>query len=412
VETEAAETEAAETEAAETEVTETLSTSAEETGSADGSVLYTPGTYTASAEGISSTITVNVTFDETGMYRIDYDLSGETAGLGADIGPEITSRILEAQSVDVDGVSGATVTSDAVKQAVEDCIAQALIVNAEDDAETEEETEAAETDAAETEAESEASEEETTAGNVETEEEAETDLADGSALYLAGTYTATAEGYSTEVTVAMTFDENNIVEMDADVSGETSTWALIDDDVVAQVLEAQSVDVDGISGATVTTDAILEAAEDCIAQAMIEEDDSDSASTIIGGADTPTEIYLTDNSSDAADAEDGAETEESDAEEESGAAAYIPGTYTATAEGISSTITVSVTFDETRIYRIDYDLSGETAGLGADIGPEITAQILEAQSVDVDGVSGATVTSDAVKQAVEDCIKQAQGSQE
>lgn len=71
----------------------------------------------------------------------------------------------------------------------------------------------------------------------------------------------------------------------------------------------------------------------------------------------------------------------------SAAAKYTPGTYTATAKGMSD-ITMTATFSETAITDI---------------------QLLEAQNSTIDGVSGATITSDAVKQCMNDCITQAMG---
>lgn len=93
-------------------------------GAASG-LTFTPGTYTATARGIASDVTVTCTFDETMMTEIEIDVSGETAGIGADIGNEMREKILTAQSCNVDSVSGATITSDAVKAAVADCMSQA-----------------------------------------------------------------------------------------------------------------------------------------------------------------------------------------------------------------------------------------------------------------------------------------------
>ena len=95
---------------------------------------------------------------------------------------------------------------------------------------------------------------------------------------------------------------------------------------------------------------------------------------------------------------------------EAPAAIYTPGTYTAVAAGISSDVTVTMTFDETSIIDMTVDVSGETAGIGTVIGDDICAQILSAQSAEVDGVAGATVTSTAVKEAAANCIAQAKGT--
>ncbi|MCD8347658.1 MAG: FAD-binding protein [Lachnospiraceae bacterium] len=91
------------------------------------------------------------------------------------------------------------------------------------------------------------------------------------------------------------------------------------------------------------------------------------------------------------------------------ALSYTPGTYSAVAKGIGSVVTVTMTFDETSITDVQIDVSGETAGIGADIGDEMVQAILSSQSCDVDAVSGATVTSEAVKQAAANCISQASG---
>ena len=87
--------------------------------------IYTPGTYSASAKGIGSDVTVSMTFDANSITDVVIDVSGETKGIGADIGEEMQDAILAAQSADVDAVSGATVTSDAIRQAAAACIEQA-----------------------------------------------------------------------------------------------------------------------------------------------------------------------------------------------------------------------------------------------------------------------------------------------
>lgn len=93
--------------------------------SSTAGLSYTPGTYTAKAAGISSDVTVTATFDATSITDLTIDVSGETKGIGADIADTMVERILAAQDCSVDGVSGATVTSNAVKTALADCMSQA-----------------------------------------------------------------------------------------------------------------------------------------------------------------------------------------------------------------------------------------------------------------------------------------------
>ena len=85
---------------------------------------YTPGTYHAEAQGIG-TVKMDMTFSGDAITDIVIDASGETPELGGAAAPQLQEAILEAQSANVDAVSGATLTSEAVKDAAENCIAQA-----------------------------------------------------------------------------------------------------------------------------------------------------------------------------------------------------------------------------------------------------------------------------------------------
>ena len=87
---------------------------------------------------------------------------------------------------------------------------------------------------------------------------------------------------------------------------------------------------------------------------------------------------------------------------------YTPGTYTATAKGMSE-ITATVTFDANTITKVELDLSGETESIGVAAKDKLIEQIMNAQTSQIDGVTGATVTSKAVQNAVADCIQQASG---
>ena len=87
--------------------------------------IYTPGTYSASAAGFESEVTVKMTFDLNAIIDVAIDVSGETPEVGGAIGETMAKRFLAAQSAEIDAVSGATATSAAVKTAAKACIAQA-----------------------------------------------------------------------------------------------------------------------------------------------------------------------------------------------------------------------------------------------------------------------------------------------
>ena len=94
----------------------------------------------------------------------------------------------------------------------------------------------------------------------------------------------------------------------------------------------------------------------------------------------------------------------------SGAAGtYIPGTYEGTAEGISSTVKVTMTFSDSAVTDVVVDTSGETASFGAAAADQLREQLMAAGSAEIDGVSGSTITSDAVMKAAKSCYAQAKG---
>ena len=88
--------------------------------------LYTPGTYTASAQGCLSEVGVTVTITGGKVTNVVIDASGETPELGGKAAETLSASLLAAGStVGVDAVSGSTMTSDAVFAAINDCLAQA-----------------------------------------------------------------------------------------------------------------------------------------------------------------------------------------------------------------------------------------------------------------------------------------------
>ena len=460
-------------------------------------------TYTASAAGIESDVSVTVTVDKSGTIKdVSVDVSGETPGVGADIGDESTQQILDAQSADIDGIAGATITSNAVKTALADALSQAGIDSGL------ESTTPAQGNAAETAgAESTTEAAESTTEAAAAEGTAETAAA-AAGSYTPGTYTASAKGMDGDVPVTITIgDDGTITGVQVDVSGETAgIGAEIGDEVTKQILDAQSAEIDGVAGATVTSTAVKTAVADALAQASgataksateaaATESATEAAATsqteaaaaesaTEAAAVSQTEAAAAESATEAAAAsqteaaaaesttKSAAETEtaatkpaaETEAQTETApiysygkftgtsgdasvtvtvkdgklvsieglpedtskvtadvkAAAraalekagmdtvlYIPGTYTASAKGMDSDVTVTVTVDENKITDADIDVSGETQGIGATIGDTVRLQILSAQSDDIEGVSGATVSSAAVKKALADALDQA-----
>lgn len=90
-----------------------------ETGSA---AIFNPGTYEGTGKGYGGDIKVSVTVDETSITDIEVVEQTETEGVGGAALPTLVDKVLSAQSVNIDGVSGATYTSDGFLTAVREAI--------------------------------------------------------------------------------------------------------------------------------------------------------------------------------------------------------------------------------------------------------------------------------------------------
>lgn len=189
-------------------------------GYAEGAT-YVPGTYSASSAGFHSDVTVTITVDETSITDVTLDVSGETEGIGAAAGDALASQILEAQSAEIDGVSGATVTSSAAKVALTSCLAEAAGASGE-----------------------------------------KTPVADG-------TYSGTASsfGFLGQMTCDVTFKDGAIdsIEVVEESDSATGEWfASAEELLIPRILDSQSLAVDAITGATTSSNAI----KSCVAAAI------------------------------------------------------------------------------------------------------------------------------------------------
>ena len=190
-----------------------------------------------------------------------------------------------------------------------------------------------------------------------------------SGIYTAGTYTGEAVGYGGTVSVTITTDANNIT--DVKITGDQETPAVGGaalETLAGQIKEIQSAEIDGVSGATLTSNAAREGAAKAIAAARGERME---------------------------------------------AAALTPGTYTATKEGYQKEhVTVSVTVDANSITDVQIvEVTDHPSTITDAPCRQIPAAILVNQTYNVDGVTGATFTSNAIRNAVRDCLEQAGGSE-
>lgn len=178
-----------------------------------------------------------------------------------------------------------------------------------------------------------------------------------SGKYTAGTYTGEGTGFGGTVKVTITTDSDKITEVAAEGASETEA---IGGDALStlaeQALEAQSAEIDGVSGATVTSNGFKEALAAAIALAEGQGNDAELA--------------------------------------------FTAGTYNGKAAGYLGDVELAVTFSDTAVTGIEIVAEGETAHVGTSAYEILFADIVAANGTGVDSLSGATFTSRAIKEAV------------
>ena len=192
-------------------------------------------------------------------------------------------------------------------------------------------------------------------------------FADGA--YLAGEYVGEAMGFGGMVKVCLTVSDTEITDVAIEANDETPAIggnAL--SELKEQILAAGSAEIDGVSGATMTSNGVKEAAANALALARGEE---------------------------------------------KAAAALTDGTYTATRESYQKEhVTVSVVIADGKIADVVIDEITDNPSTVTDAPcAQIPAAIVANQTYNVDIVTGATFTSNSIKNAVRDCLDQAGGSE-
>ena len=189
---------------------------------ADVEGAYLPGTYTASANGYGGPVELTLTVgDSGGITAVSIVGESETPEVGGAAIPELETQILDAQGPEIDGVSSASFTTGAVREALAAVLAQA---------------------------------------SGEASEEEAAPQAENDDLFVPGTYTAASKGFGGDVEVTVTVSENAIDDIAITGDHETENIGSFAVSMLGdRILAAQSPNIDALTGATVTSNAILRA---------------------------------------------------------------------------------------------------------------------------------------------------------
>ena len=202
--------------------------------------------------------------------------------------------------------------------------------------------------------------------------------------YKDGTYQGSGTGFGGTITVQVTVSGGKITAVDIlSASGETGSYFASAQSVVGKVLSSQSPNVDAVSGATYSSNGIIQAVQNALSQAG----NSDSATPIPTPTPKPAKKPKKDTS-----------------------VSYKDGVYEGQAEGFDGTVTVKVTIKNGKIKKIS-NTNTDTPEFFNKAWKTIKSNVISRQSTsEIDTVSGATFSSNGILGALSQALSKADQS--
>lgn len=294
-------------------------------------------------------------------------------------------KIIKKQSTNVDTISGATYSSNGIIEAVRDALNKAKITKE-------------------------------TSSTKETTKPAET-IPQGKFPYKNGAYFGTAEGFKSDITVAVVIKNKTMTDIIITDEDETPSYFNRAQAVIDSILKKQKVDVDIVSGATFSSNGIINAVKEALKEAkkVTEGKTEEPETTTTKEPETTTTQAPTEQEPTSGGLEESESTTEKNT-------VYKDGTYSGNArcaddEDFDYTVSLKVTIRDDKITAItDLTTIGSTsddafyikrATVSTTSRKSIFDRILESNSANVDKVSGATYTSNAIMQAVKSALTSA-----
>ena len=204
--------------------------------------------------------------------------------------------------------------------------------------------------------------------------------------YKDGTYQGSGTGFGGTITVQVTVSDGKITAVDIlSASGETGSYFASAQGVVSKVLSSQSPNVDAVSGATYSSNGIIQAVQNALSQAG----NSDSATP--AATPTPTPKPAKKPKKDTS-------------------VSYKDGVYEGQAEGFDGIVTVKVTIKNGKIKKIS-NTNTDTPEFFNKAWKTIKSNVISRQSTsEIDTVSGATFSSNGILGALSQALSKADQS--
>ena len=221
-------------------------------------------------------------------------------------------------------------------------------------------------------------------------------------IYADGTYKGSGEGFRGDIDVIVTVENGVITDITVDsYKDDKEFFQKAKSSVISGIIKSQSTDVDAVSGAKFSSNGIIEAVKNALGEeisAVTEQVTEQSkkpkkqsettTEAFESTTETTTESVTSDNNNTAADT----------------AGQFADGVYTGTGNGFRGATNVTVTVENSEITDITVNSYSDDEQFFSRAESGVISSIIKSQSTDVDAVSGATFSSNGIKEAVADAL--------
>ncbi len=330
---------------------------------AEGEFDLEDGVYYGTGTGFGGEITVAVTIKDHTIVSIEIISADNEDEAFLNRALAVIDSIINAQSTDVDTVSGATYSSRGIINAVINALSGEVI-----------ETETASSEAA-------------AAGSTTVE------AVEDAAAYADGTYYGSGTGFRGTITVKVVISGGVIKSISVVSSSDDAAYFNRAVNLLSTIVSTQSTNVDTVSGATYSSVGLINAVRNALSKASISESAEEEEELVVAVVES--------TSFETPVVEEGT----------SGSYPYPDGTYYGTAEGYNDDITVAVVLEDGSIVSVEI-VSADDDDPYFSNACALTTSIVTAQSADIDIVSGATYSSKGILNAVKAALEAAKAAAE
>lgn len=226
--------------------------------------------------------------------------------------------------------------------------------------------------------------------------------AETNGIYTDGTYKGSGNGFRGKTEVTVTVESGVITDITVDsYKDDNEFFQKAKSSIISAIIKSQSTDVDAVSGATFSSNGIIEAVKNALGEeisAVTEQVTEQSkkpkkqsettTEAFESTTETTTESVTSDNNNTAADT----------------AGQFADGVYTGTGNGFRGATNVTVTVENGEITDITVNSYSDDDQFFSRAESGVISSIIKSQSTDVDAVSGATFSSNGIKEAVADAL--------